>query len=134
MPTGTAFNPQNINEFEKSKLAKDAIGISSTAIAGTSTNLDLLLTDDVLINGGFLLARNVAEGDRVSFQVLMGETILNQFITNWYLNPDSTQQQMPTANYPAKLLAGLTLRIIYNSVGTQNVWFAINYNKEKVLV
>ena len=134
MATGTNYNPQNVNEFEKSKLLKDAIGIQGIAIAGVATNLDLMLTDDVLINGGFLLAKNVAQGDTVSFQILIGERVLNQFITTWYLNPDSTQHQTPNSYYPAKLTAGLTLRIIYNSVGTQNVWFAINYNREKVLV
>jgi hypothetical protein len=133
MPTNTNFNPRNINEFEKSKLLKNAIGVSTTAAFGTTTNLDLLLTDDVLVTEGVLLARNVAQGDKVSFQILMGEMVLNQFITDWYLNPDSTNQQTPKSSYPAKLPAGLTLRVIYTSVGTEDVWIAVNYNLEKIL-
>lgn len=135
MATGTAYNPQNINEFEKSKLNKDARGVSATITAGTTQDLDLTLSDDVLMSGGAVfLAKGAAQGDYVQFQVLQGTTIASQFITDWYLNPDVTLQQIPTSNYPAKLVAGLTLRLKYTSTGSTDVWIAVNYNLEKVLV
>lgn len=135
MPSNTAYNPQNVNEFEKVKLFKDARGIQGTAAAGQSTNFDLTLTDDVLMAGGAIfLAKGAAQGDKVDFQVLAGGQVVAPFITNWFLNPDATKQEVPQSMYPAKIFAGMTLRVIYHSVGQNSVWVAINYNLEKVLV
>lgn len=135
MPTGTRFDPPNSNYFDKTKMNKDAKGVSTTVIAGTTTNLDYTLTDDVLIAGGTnFLAKGAAQGDTVDFQVVhpvLG--VLNQFITSWYVNPDKTDQSVPPSNYPAKLFAGLILRVVYHSTGAENVWIAVNYNIEKVL-
>lgn len=134
MPSNTTYNPQNVSEFEKSKLIKNAQGVSGTATAGTTTNFDLTLSDDCLMVGGFLLASGASAGDTVTFQVLMGSTVLAEFVSNWYMNPDSTKQDTPNANFPAKVNAGLTLRVIYNSIGSTDVWIAINYDLQKVLV
>lgn len=136
MATNTTFDPQNANAFEKSKLFKDARGISATITAGTTTNLDLVLSDDILLAGGTtFLAKGAAQGDKVTFQVIHPVNgVIAQFISDWYLNPDVTLQQVPPSNYPAKILAGLTLRIAYTSVGATDVWVAVNYNIEKVLV
>jgi hypothetical protein len=136
MPSNTGYDPANIKEFEKSKLNKDAKGIQVIIPAGTNRNIDLLLTDDVLMAGGTIfLAKGAVAGDKVDFQIVHPVYgVVNQFITDWYLNPDSTSQEIPNANYPAKLFAGLTMRVVYHSVGSTDVWVAINYNKEKVLV
>jgi hypothetical protein len=136
MPSNTVFNPQNLTDFEKSKLNKDAKGVAATMTAGQSTSLDLTITDDVLMAGGTsVLVRGAAQGDKMDFQVVHPVAgVLVQFVTDWYVNPDSTLQQTPPSNYPAKLLTGLILRIIYHSVGETDVWLAVNYNREKVLV
>ena len=134
MATGTKYDPQNINEFEKSKLMKDGKGVSGTATAGQSTNFDLALSDDFLVTNGFLMAKGGAAGDKVDFKVLYGETVVAQFITDWFVNPDSTQQDTPKSYFPAKLAAGLTIRLVYHSIGETDVWVAINFDREKVLV
>lgn len=135
MPTQTNFNPANINEFEKTKLNKAAKGVIGVAIAGATSSLDLTLTDDILMSGGnIFLAKGAAWGDKVDFQIVHPVYgVINQFITNWYLNPDSTLQAVPTSSYPAKLPAGITLRVLYSSVGVTDVAIAVNYNCEKVL-
>lgn len=138
MPSNTTFDPRNILEFEKSKLNKAAQGKKLTVTKGTTTNIDITLTDDCLLAGGsILLAQDVKWGDKVSFQVLSGSTVLIEFITDWYLNPEKTEQPVPSSNYPAKVYAGLTLRIVYTSTAgaldpAPDV--AINYNLEKVLI
>lgn len=134
MASNTTYNPEHINNFEKTKLNKNGQGASGTAVAGSTTNIDYTLTDDVLITGAFLLAKGAAQGDKVDFQVLSGAAVVSQFITNWYLNPDSTLQSTPVSRYPAKLSTGLKIRIVYTSVGGSNVWVAVNYDMEKVLV
>jgi hypothetical protein len=138
MPQNTKFDPENINFFNKTKLFKDCKGASGVAVAGQTTNLDLTLSDDVLMTGGVFLAQNAAQGDKVDFQVLApdgqgGYVVVAQFITDWYLDPTVVQQPIPRSSYPAKLVAGLILRVIYHSVGENNVWMAVNYDREKVL-
>lgn len=139
MPSNTTFNPRNVQDFEKQKLFKDGRGVSGTMTAGATSYLDYTLTDDILLTGGDCLARGVAEGDKVDFQVLApdglgGWVLAAQFITDWFLNPDSTLQPIPKSSYPAKLSAGMKLRVAYHSVGASDVWIAVNYDMEKVLV
>lgn len=135
MPTNTTFNPPHLDQFDKTKLNKDAKGVSTTVPAGTSVSLDYTITDDILLAGGTtFLAKGGAQGDTVDFQVVHPVAgVLNQFISNWYVNPDVTEQAVPPSNYPAKLLAGLILRVVYHSTGANDVWIAVNYNMEKVL-
>jgi hypothetical protein len=130
----STFNPQNVSEFEKSKVAKDANGVSGTAVAGQTTNIDLVLADDMLITGGFLLAQNANQGDYCHFKVMAGPTLAAQFVTNWFIDPSQTKQQTPQSNFPAKIPAGLTLRVSYVNVGATDVWVAINYDLNKVLI
>jgi hypothetical protein len=140
MPINTTYNPLNLNDFEKTKINKNAQGVSIIIPAGTDVSIDLLLTDDTLVTGADCLVKGAIAGDTVDFQIygpnpLTGISgVLNQFVTKWFINPDSTQQSTPHSNYPAKIPAGLTLRIIYHSTGTTDVWFAANYNLEKVLI
>jgi len=135
MPTNTTFDPSNTSLFEKAKLNKDAHGICATVTAGAVTNLDFTLTDDMLVTGGVFLCSGGAQGDFVNFQVVHPIAgVLNQFITNWYIDPSTIRQETTKSNYPAKLPAGLILRVSYTSTGTSNVWIAINYDLEKVLV
>jgi hypothetical protein len=139
MPSNTGFDPRNIDDFEKSKLNKDTKSKFQTADLGTTTNIDFTLSDDVLLAGGSVfLVKNAKWGDRVSFQILYGQNVIMQFITDWYLNPESIKQDIPSSNYPAKLSTGLVLRIVYTSIGIVGTdsppEVAINYNFEKVLM
>jgi hypothetical protein len=135
MPSNTTYDPNNTSYFDKTKLNKDAKGIAETVTAGQTKNIDFALTDDSLLAGGtVLLVKGAAQGDKIDFQVVHPVAgVLLTFVKDWYVNPDSTKQDVPTAPYPAKLFAGLILRLVYYSVGETDVWVAINYNKEKVL-
>jgi hypothetical protein len=136
MATNTAFNPSNNTEFDKSKMNKDAQGFFFTATAGQETTNNQAVTNDYLMTGGaVLLVKGGAWGDKVTFQVVHPIAgVVGQFLTNWPINPDSTLQSLPPANYPAKIFAGLTLRAVYTSVGESDVKVAIGYNLEKVLI
>lgn len=137
MPSNTTFDPRHTIEFDKTKLNKAAQGKKVSINKGTTTNIDLTLTDDMVLAGGsVLLVKDVTWGDKVTFQVLSGSTVIIEFITNWYLNPDKMEQTIPTSNYPAKVVTGLTLRIVYTSVAgvlDPAPELVINYNLEKVL-
>jgi hypothetical protein len=135
MPINTVFDPKNLNEFEKAKINKYGKGISATITAGTNQNIDFVLSDDFLMTGGSCIVIGAEKGDYVDFQVIHPVYgVVNQFITEWYINPNQSQQEIPRSFYPAKLFAGLTLRVIYHSIGVANVWIAVNYDMEKILV
>lgn len=137
----TTYSPRNTNEFSSKCLNFDGIGINGTAIANTTTSIDYLITQDVLITGAILLTKNSKFGDNFIFQVVdidgilsPSGTILNQFITNWYVSEDIQKQLDMQINYPAKLYAGLYLRFMYTSIGDEDVSVAINYTLHKVLI
>lgn len=125
-----------MNDFDKNKLNKMGIGVSSVCNTNGDTNIDYTLTDDVLLAGGSICyVEHATWGDSVSLQILSGVTVLAEFLTNWPINPNSTQQQMPTSSYPARLFGGLTVRAVYHSVSESTAAnIAIGYNFEKILV
>lgn len=141
MPSNTTYNPPNVDAFVKTALNYDAVGVSGTAAAGTSTNIDYAVTNDMLLTGAQVLTNTASFGDSITFQLVdinnvLGygaNLVLNQFVTNWQLRTDSQEQINLHVNYPAKIATGLYLRLIYNSTGSSNVAVAINYSLHKVL-
>jgi hypothetical protein len=142
----STYNPNNASEFEKTKLTANNTGATGTAIAGQTTSIDLDLTDDHLMTGIQLIAKGSVFGDKVDMMVIAkssplpnGAPIptnvpLAQFGTNVYLDEDSQMKFNEEARYPAKILAGMTLRIDYHSIGSADVQVAVNYRLHKVLI
>jgi hypothetical protein len=136
----STFNPATVDAFDKNKMTFDAQGATSNVTAGAVANIDLPIVDDMLLTGAWFITNGGSPGDSVSFQVVDGSgvfsgtvgTVLNQFITNWY--PPSDADIDLSMNYPAKLLAGMTLRVIYTSTGSSTVFVGINYKLHKILV
>ena len=96
MPSNTNYDPTNVGDFERTRLNYAAVGITGIATAGTTTNIDHALTDDMLITGAQVLTSIATFGDSITFQVVdvtgvvaPAGTVLGQFITNWKLRSDS---------------------------------------------
>lgn len=140
MPSSTTYNPPNVNAFVKSALSFNAHGVKMTATAGTTSNLDYTLTDDCLLTGLEMITNDGNYGDTAVMQVLDGTgaitgvvgTVLQQVATNWNLAPSADTQFDLT--YPAKILTGMVLRIIYTSTGSNNPFVAVNYKLHKCLI
>lgn len=140
MPSGTTFNPNRVLDFEKIKLVFNAIGTSATISAGATSSIDLLMVDDCLLTGAWLITNNGSYGDSFNFQVIDSTgaftgtpgAVLLQPVSNWLTAP-TTDTQLDMV-YPAKIYAGLTLRVSYTSIGASSVFVAINYKLHKVLV
>jgi hypothetical protein len=136
----STYNPTRTIDFEKEKLTFDAQGVSATITAGNSQNLVYALTDDCLITGVELIVNNGSYGDTINFQVIDSSgaftgtpgTVLNQFASNWNVTPISDTQF--DIVYPAKILTGMGLQVVYKSTGTSNVFLAINYKLHKCMV
>ena len=142
MPTGTTFKPLSASEFTADKLNFAGHGVLASAAPGVATNIDLVMTDDCLAQGVQMLTSGSAFGDYVHMQVVDASgaftgapgTVLNQFGTNWYMRGDSQFQLNKDMLYPAKVLAGMTMRIVYVSTGLTPVQVAVNYSLHKVLI
>lgn len=136
----TTYAPKNINDFVSVALSFNGVGLLATPTAQSITNVDYTAPFDILITGAVLMVKNATFGDSITFQVVdvngiltPPDTVLNQFVTNWYLVEDSQKQFEFQVNYPAKIYGNLVLRLIYNSVGEVSPSLAVNYITHKVL-
>lgn len=142
MASNTTFNPPNENDFDKTKMQKDAKGLRAVISASGSTNIDLDITDDVLLVGGFLIVTPAFDGDTVDFQVVHPIAgVIAQFISGWQLDPSTAKQDTPTSKFPAKIPAGLKLRVVYHATGPDllgllntQIVVKINFDMHKVLI
>ncbi len=113
-------------------------GVTFTATAGAATTIDYKLTEARLLDGAEVFCSGSASGDSVRFQVvdvdnilgLGANTVLDEFITDWYVSDEKTQVRLP---YSAEVLANLYLRFIYTSVGATNVAVYCNLFLHKYL-
>jgi hypothetical protein len=136
----STFNPSSIQEFEKSKLNYAAKGNSCIVPAGTEVDLDLIITDDMLITGAWVITIGSEFGDTAKFQVIdiygvytgTPGTVLNSFIEGWNMVGDVNIHM--DMQYPAKIYAGLALRLKYTSFGATDVKLAANWKLHKVLI
>jgi hypothetical protein len=136
----TLFSPKKLSELSSDILNFRGTGITGTATAGTSTNIDYQLPEDRLVLGAYAILSNHVLGDSMTVQVVDKDglyypagTVLNQFTSSWYVASDTQTQRGMEAPYPAKILAGLYLRCIYTSTGLLNVACYFNVLFHKVL-
>ena len=151
----STYAPKRYEDLNSDSCTVDNQTIQDVADAGTSTNIDLKLTDDHLITGIQLIVENANFGDTVTMQVVDNDgvlptvygpywtaeqpvlypnyPVLRQFATNWGLSSDVQVKFDEGQLYPAKIIAGLYIRIIYTSTGTSNVNVIANYRLHMVL-
>jgi len=138
---GSTYKPLKVSDFEASKLNFLGVGVTASCTSNGVTTIDYLLVDDCLITGGTILVSNGTFGDKIDLQIVdVNNTlgyganfILNKFVLGWYIQtgPSIVPISVP---YPAKVYAGLAIRVIYTSVGSSANSLAVNYNLHKVLV
>ena len=104
-------------------------GISGTAAAGTTTDIDHLISEERYINGIRLIISDHIDGDKIDFQVIDKDnilgfganTVLDEFGKNWFVDPGVCTQPDVVVPYPAKIMAGLYIRVKYHSTGASPV-------------
>lgn len=102
-------------------------GYSGTALKTTVTSLDFQIPAERWINGVQLIVSNHVLGDKVDFKIVdvsglysPAGTVLDDFATNWFMDPGTSNQGICRTEFPARLYAGLWMRLAYTSVGTVN--------------
>jgi hypothetical protein len=137
----STYDPNKLADFEKTKLNLNGKGVYGESIVTditipVETHIDLLLTDDVLFTGGVLLVKGGHFEDKMSMQIVHPTYgVVNEFVTDFRIAEDTQKQFEMKNEYPAKLPAGLTLRIKYVPapiVGVRDI--AGNFILHKVLV
>jgi hypothetical protein len=92
---------------------------SDSIVLNQTKDIDYLLAQDRYINGGRLLIDNIGLNDKITFQVVDKDNvlgygtnvILDEFIKDYFI-PTSGNLEV-RLDYPAKILAGLYLRLKY---------------------
>lgn len=128
------YNPTNVLQYEKQKLNKDADSVFATVTAGQTLNIDYQFTDDCLMLTSGLLIKDSAQGDYWKLQIVHPQYgVVFEPVHKWGVDFTKCEQSIPKANFPAKIFAGLIMRLVYISTGTQDVWICLNIDKDKIL-
>lgn len=136
------YKPSSRAGYSSLDLNLDFKGQKFDLSANTANNCDFLVSDDYILDGIIIDTLNHSLGDKISLQVIdkdnvMGygsNVILKQFATDIYMTPGLTRQVDHQSVYPAKVFAGLYVRIIYTSVHESTApTILVRYNLHKVL-
>lgn len=92
-----------------------------TVSANSTKSIDYLIAQERYINGGKLIVKNMGADDKMTFQVVDKDNVLgyganvvlDEFIKDFYLPENETLAVQ--LDYPARILAGLYLRLIYTN-------------------
>lgn len=144
LTASTTYAPTRNDDFDSRSLQFNATGVQGIAAHGTASNIDMLVSVDSIMTGGNLILKNQCFGDTVDEQVvdvdnILGYgagTVLRQFITSWNVADDvQIQGGVVVPGYPAKIISGLYLRLIYHSTcNITDVNVAVNYLLHKVML
>jgi hypothetical protein len=136
------YAPMSKSEYSKVDLNANYTGNKFTASKNSTTTNDFLISDDNLVDGAVLTVLDAVSGDHVTFQVIDKDNVLGygvnvvlgQYVTNWYMDPQSSKQMDLSSSYPAKIFGGLYLRTIYVSVGEDvDPTVIVNFKLQKIL-
>lgn len=131
--TGSLYSPDTWGEVQASKIQTAAVGVSGTATANTTTNIDFALTDDSLIRGIEIGVVNSNPGDTMTLQVIVGGSVVATPVTSWNAPVMSNTIRYESVA-PQKIPGTATLRLRYTSTSLlTSPTVAINYLLLKVL-
>lgn len=132
--TNSTYIPLNWATIDSTKVNLNVGSISGMTNPQGSASLSYVLTDDSLVYGLEFICTGAAAGDSISVQVLSGGVVIAAPVNNWYVLTDNEKVSEYLAAVPKKLLAGMTLNVVYNSIGTAPAQIFINYRLLTVLV
>lgn len=142
MPSNTQYTVSNRNDYSSKDLILNFRGAVFDLSTISDINCDFLLSDDCVLDGMVISVLNSVFGEKISFQVVDKDNILGfgpgivlgTFVTDWFIDPSSSKQADSESNYPAKVKAGLYLRIKYTSLSVDlNKKLIVNYKLHKIL-
>jgi hypothetical protein len=138
----STFDTVDLHLLNSTNTSFSAQGISATAAANTTTNIDFKLNDDCFLWGGKFSCVGAVFGDTCSLQVVDVDgvytpagTVINNPVINWPMSGvDGLQFDLTVGHCPKKMPGNLYLRAIYTSTGSTPVKIAIGYCIFKILM
>jgi hypothetical protein len=119
----TTHYVRKTSDLDADKAKYKVQGFSGTASANTTTNIDWVLPQERWVSGGVLIAQGTHWGDKLCLQVIdidnvLGygaNTVLDEYVTDFYLVTDSEFQVQLESPYLALIPAGVYIRIKYTN-------------------
>lgn len=135
MAINTTYRPTKVSDFQSDCVNFNGQSSSGTAVESQVITVDITMTDDHLLTGGNFIVKGGKFGDRIKLQVVHPVAgVVGQYVTDYGIQSDSEFQFALELTYPAKIQAGLKLRLSYTSSSEVGVrQFCINYSLHKVL-
>ena len=138
---GSKYAADRWIDIQQDKVAPASMGASASCAAGSSTNVDVVLTDDMFVVGLEFIAVGALVGDTVTLQVIDTNgvvsppgTVIMTPVSNWNVSSDQQMFLKYQAITPKKVLGTMTIRAIYTSTSFLSpVILKINYIFLKVL-
>jgi hypothetical protein len=131
----TAKRFTNVDQFTSDNVAFAGGSAAGDAVANETKNIDYTVPVDLCLTGAVVIVHGAKVDDKVSLQVVHPSLgVLNEFVTDWYMADDQSEQFALQLNYPANVPAGLYIRAVYKAtseVGTRKA--RINYLLHKVV-
>ena len=96
--------------------------------AGQTTDIDITpsATEDRWVSGGFVVHKDSNPGDVVAFKVVHPVAgVVETYVPSWLVTPGTGSELIEV--YPARIPAGLILRVSYTNVGATAAYCGINY-------
>jgi len=95
---------------------------AGTAVKNTTTNIDYMMSDDLMLYGAEIVAPGSTIGDYVAFQVIDKDNVLgagadyvvNQWVAKWYV-PVGLPSWKATSDMAGTIPHGLYLRLKYTN-------------------
>jgi hypothetical protein len=131
----STYKPTKVSDFQSDCLNFNGQSSSGVAAENQIITSDLAMVDDHLLTGGNFLVKGGKFGDKIKLQVVHPTAgVVGQYVTDYGVQSDNEFQFSLELTYPAKIAAGLKLRVSYTStseVGSRQ--FCINYSLHKIL-
>ncbi len=133
MPSNTTYQP-DMYPLDSTRVEGYGQGVGAICSANGTTNMDLTLTDDVIVTGLEILTGSVTPGDYAQLQVLVAGVPVRAPIPGpWYLQADGKSDHR--MEMPLKAVAGMVLRVkVTTTTPLITPFVAVNFKLWKVLV
>ncbi len=135
--TGSTVVLTSVADFVATAVQPFAQGVNGTIVKGTTGYVEYQLTDDCFMSGFRLLVKNGLIADTMGIQILApNDTLLLQAVQNWNPVEDKQDQGFFTTHEVQKILAGMKIRVTYNSTAGvlgSNVTLAANFLLHRAL-
>lgn len=124
------------SDMDSDKVSFKGQGVQGTATASSTSTISYYLdSGDRFFTGVQILCSNAAFGDYVTLRVVDTDnilgygagTVLDEFASSWFINPDQGGQLAFELPYLAELVQGWSIDVVYTSVGATDVNVAVNF-------